>query len=127
MAGTTNRTTLELSISAMAFYDERHGLTVYVDNRDIGRIPPDGRLRIVGIPGQPSHKHQPTKQEREEKRILLLATLSQIPQWRYDYRKLASCCGLSVNTIRKYVQDAERQYEQQRASLPRDEQEDGED
>ena len=113
----------ELAIAATAFYDERLGLTVYIDNRDIGRIPPDGRLRIVGIPGQPSHKRQPTKQERAEKRILLLATLSQNPQWRDDYGKLASCCGLAVNTVKKYLHEADQQFKKQMASLPRDDDE----
>jgi hypothetical protein len=114
---------MELVVTAQAFADERTGLVVYVAASDIGKIPPDGRLKLTQ-PGQAQRKRQPTKQERAEKRILLLATLSQTPQWRHDYGKLASCCGLSVNTVKKYMVEADRQYEQQRASLPRDEQDD---
>ena len=100
----------ELAIGATAFYDERHGLTVYIDNRDLGRIPPDGRLRIVGAVGGTTAKRQPTKREIEEKRMAFLAMLRSHPTLASDLDLLAACTGLHKNTVRKWLDEERAKY-----------------
>ena len=118
----------ELSISAQAFADERTGLVVYVAAGDVGKIPSDGRLKLVQ-PGQQQRRGRLSREDSEDRRTRMLAMLRAHPTLMGEHAVLSSILGISRDTIRKWLFEERAKYNTCRAwhRKERDEQEDGED
>jgi len=112
----------ELSVAAQAFADERTGLVVYVAAGDVGKIPSDGRLKLVQ-PGQQQRRGRLSREDSEDGRTRMLAMLRAHPTLMGDHALLSSILGISRDTIRKWA-DAERaKYEASRTLRTEDDDE----
>lgn len=115
----------ELSVAAQAFADERTGLVVYVAAGDVGKIPPDGRLKLVQ-PGQQQRRGRLSREDSEDGRTRMLAMLRAHPTLAGDCDLLALATGIARNTIRKWLFEERAKYNASRTLQPseRDGQED---